>query len=371
MTPSMNRRLLWTTVALLTPALAKPSVAQVLTPPSSEQYPVSDLSLRTHPHTVSPAQPSNSKVTPEHSPTATATNGMEIARVQPHQLEGRMAATLYVRNVPVLTFTGSQSFENINNEVGAGGSERNSAANYVFQKLNEPIWQATAVAAKINQMYLDHVDAKMIKAVWQPEDKSRVDKDATRTVNSGHYLIKVKDTVLAEIDSSTRLPDTISDRAKDALQATNRLRKLIGDAPPLHEISGRQVQLPRDQFIEEIATSLVRLGRMLGFASWYGTQDNGKQTASGEVFSDSELTAAHRDLPFGTKVLVTNRQNGRSVVVRINDRGPYVPDRIIDLSTAAASLLGMLEPGVVPVNVDVLGKAPGDSIAGTHSSKGQ
>ena len=372
-TLSMNQRLLWTTVALLTPALAEPSLSQALTPASKNQvYPVSDVSLRATPHAIPPSRQINPKVTPERSPIGTATNSMGIARVQPHELEGRMAATLYVRNVPVLTFTGSQSFENINNQVGAGGSDRTSTTSYLFQRLNEPIWRATAVAAKINQLYLDNVDAKTIKAVWDPEVKSLADKDAAKTDDSGRYLIKVKDTVLAEIDASTRLPDTISDRAKDALQATNRLRKLIGDAPPLHEISGRQVQLPRDQFIEEIATSLVRIGRMLGFASWYGVQDNGKQTASGEVFNDNELTAAHRDLPFGTRVLVTNRQNGRSVIVRINDRGPYVPDRIIDLSTAAAGLLGMFGPGVVPVNVDILGKQiPGESIVGTHSGKGQ
>ena len=372
-TPSMNQRLLWTTVALLTPALAEPAFSQTSTPTSNNLvYPVSDVSLRANPRAVPPAQQINSKVTPEHLPTGTATNSMGIARVQPHELAGRMAATLYVRNVPVLTFTGSQSFESINNQVGASGSPRNSAANYVFQQLNEPIWRATAVAAKINQVYLDNVDAKTIKAVWDPGVKSLADKEAAKTDDSGRYLIKAKDTVLAEIDASTRLPDTISDRAKDALQATNRLRKLIGDAPPLHEISGRQVQLPRDQFIEEIATSLVRIGRMLGLASWYGVQDNGKQTASGEVFNDNELTAAHRDLPFGTKVLVTNRQNGRSVIVRINDRGPYVPDRIIDLSTAAADLLGMFGPGVVPVNVDILGKqVPGESIVGTRPAKNQ
>ncbi len=93
---------------------------------------------------------------------------------------------------------------------------------------------------------------------------------------------------------------------------------------------------------------------MGGLASWYGFKDNGKDTASGKNFNENELTAAHRSLPFGTKVLVTNLENGRSVIVRITDRGPYIEGRIIDLSTAAAKALGMIQPGVVPVQVDVL-----------------
>lgn len=85
----------------------------------------------------------------------------------------------------------------------------------------------------------------------------------------------------------------------------------------------------------------------IGRASWYVDT----ATASGERFDASAMTAAHRSLPFGTKVLVENLSNGRSVVVRINDRGPYAAGRIIDLSKGAASTLGMLEAGVVQVRV--------------------
>lgn len=91
----------------------------------------------------------------------------------------------------------------------------------------------------------------------------------------------------------------------------------------------------------------AELGR--GKASWYGPGFQGKRTASGERFDMNALTAAHRTLAFGTRVLVRNTRNGREVVVRITDRGPHVRDRIIDLSKAAAAALGMLQDGEAPV----------------------
>jgi rare lipoprotein A len=91
-----------------------------------------------------------------------------------------------------------------------------------------------------------------------------------------------------------------------------------------------------------------------GMASWYGPGFHGKTTSNKEIYDMHDMTAAHRTLPFGTHVMVTNLENGRSVVVRINDRGPFVNDRIIDLSYAAAQQLDMLGPGVVKVRVEVL-----------------
>lgn len=93
-----------------------------------------------------------------------------------------------------------------------------------------------------------------------------------------------------------------------------------------------------------------------GQASHYGYGDglHGRKTASGETFDRNKLTAAHRTLPFGTRCRVTNRSNGRSVVVRINDRGPFVKGRIIDLSWAAAKRIGSDRAGVVNVKVEVL-----------------
>jgi rare lipoprotein A len=90
-----------------------------------------------------------------------------------------------------------------------------------------------------------------------------------------------------------------------------------------------------------------------GKASWYG-QEQGLHTASGERFDATELTAAHRHLPFGTIVRVTNKQNGRSVEVRINDRGPWRGGRIIDVTSAAANILDMKRAGVVPVELEII-----------------
>ena len=94
--------------------------------------------------------------------------------------------------------------------------------------------------------------------------------------------------------------------------------------------------------------------RQVGTASWYGPGFQGRRTANGERFDQNALTAAHRTLPFGTRVRVTNLNNERSVVVRINDRGPFVRGRVIDVSRAAAVRLDMLRAGVVPVRVEAL-----------------
>ena len=91
-----------------------------------------------------------------------------------------------------------------------------------------------------------------------------------------------------------------------------------------------------------------------GMASWYGPGFHGQRSASGEIFSQQELTAAHRTLPFGTTIRVTNLENGKSVVVRINDRGPYAKGRILDLSRAAAKQLKMTKQGKVRVLLSVL-----------------
>ena len=105
-----------------------------------------------------------------------------------------------------------------------------------------------------------------------------------------------------------------------------------------------------------------------GIASWYGEEFDGRPTASGEIFNSALYTAAHPTLPFDTILVVTNSQNNRQVIVRVNDRGPFVPGRIIDLSRAAAEVLDMLSTGTAPVLIEraqittmgtTLGPAPG------------
>jgi rare lipoprotein A len=92
--------------------------------------------------------------------------------------------------------------------------------------------------------------------------------------------------------------------------------------------------------------------RQEGIASWYGKEFDGRPTASGEIYDSSQLTAAHLTLPFGTRVTVTNRQNNKKVTVKINDRGPFVSARVIDVSRAAAELLDMIYTGTAPVLVE-------------------
>lgn len=95
-----------------------------------------------------------------------------------------------------------------------------------------------------------------------------------------------------------------------------------------------------------------------GKLAWYGRKFTGRKTASGEAFNPEALTMAHKTLPFGTRVKITNPKNNKSVTVRVNDRGPTQADRIGDVSYAAARKLGMLKPGVIEAELVVVGAAP-------------
>ena len=111
-----------------------------------------------------------------------------------------------------------------------------------------------------------------------------------------------------------------------------------------------------------------------GRASWYGPHHDGKVTANGERFDMTEMTAAHRSLPFGTIVRVINRSNGETVKVRINDRGPYEGHRIIDLSDAAARAVGIHDKGIASIRLEVFAsdQAPQEADrAATVSPKAQ
>ena len=91
-----------------------------------------------------------------------------------------------------------------------------------------------------------------------------------------------------------------------------------------------------------------------GVASWYGKKFHGRKTASGERYNQNKMTAAHKTLPFGTRVRVKNLDNGKNVVVTINDRGPFKKGRVIDVSRAAAKKLGMINSGIAKVNIKVV-----------------
>jgi rare lipoprotein A len=102
--------------------------------------------------------------------------------------------------------------------------------------------------------------------------------------------------------------------------------------------------------VSHVVSAWTQSGRV----SWYGPGFHGRQTASGEIFNSGDLTMAHRTLPLGSQVRVTNLDNGRSVVLRVNDRGPYVRGRIADLSRAAARRLDFLDDGVVRARIELL-----------------
>lgn len=254
-----------------------------------------------------------------------------IALVETHQFDGHSAATLYVRNIPILTFL-----------EGSGSPEA----------------RAAAVATRLNQLASAGIDANSIVVSWIPE--------------GDRYAIKVGQETLVELDTNTILPDITANPADDALQATNRLRRVMGNAAPLPEIAGRPIEEARSEHRVKVAPKDAPepvMFRMDGWASWYGPGFDGAMSANGEVFDQYALTAAHRDLPFDTLVRVTNLDNGRSVVVRINDRGPFIPGREIDLSAGAAEEIGMLSSGTAPVSIEVLGSPEAATTSETFPKK--
>jgi rare lipoprotein A len=355
----MNQAKIWSVVALSTTVVGLPSVAKAATPDATPD------GTSSHQNTTA----SNDAVKSEKSEIVAKKSESVITQTHTYNLDGREATTLYVRNIPLLTFI-----------------EQEGNANTVDR--------ANTVASKINQLISDKIDPDQISVSWK----------------KGSHIIKVNNEDLVEINSYTRLPDTTNNLAQDALQATNRLRRLAGNAQPLKQISNlvasektvpQQVVKKQEEIVKpqvavkkteqatvkkqesikkteqsaskpediakkrEIAKKLLEKKRSQenakanvrstsrGIASYYGNE-SGNRTATGERFNPNLLTAAHRTLPFGTRVRVTNTRNGNSVIVRINDRGPFIGGRVIDVSTAAAQRLGMIGSGVASVKIEVL-----------------
>lgn len=109
---------------------------------------------------------------------------------------------------------------------------------------------------------------------------------------------------------------------------------------------------------DEAGVALLSLHQLAGIASYYAEEFQGRKTASGEVFEMHDLTAAHRTLPFNTRLRVHNLENNLSVVVRINDRGPFKDNRVIDLSLEAAKRIGLIANGTAPVKLEVVELGP-------------
>jgi rare lipoprotein A len=304
----MKQTQLWSVVALSTTVFGLPSVSRAAT---------------TNGNSTTPDEtPSNDGVNVKKSESLREKliSPDKLIQIHPHNLAGRQATTVYIRNIPFLTFVSQADISN--------SDER-----------------ASAIATKINQLIIDKVDASQITVSWKADS----------------YIIKVNGEELVKIDGkTTRLPDTTNNLSQDALQATNRLRRLIDVAHALNQINS--IPLPPQEPIkqpqqvkkspQQNASREVQ-ATSKGMASYY-SYEGGNRTATGERFNPQGLTAAHRSLPFGTRVRVTNTGNGRSVVVRINDRGPFIRGRVIDLSVSAARELGMISSGVAAVKLEIL-----------------
>ncbi|MBW4641786.1 MAG: septal ring lytic transglycosylase RlpA family protein [Goleter apudmare HA4340-LM2] len=360
----MNQRHLWTIVAFCLTVVGTPSIGRTQTTKGTAQ--------------VSP-QPNNRevvKVGEYQSSTGKSASDAVVTRIHAHSIGSRQAATLFIRNIPVISFLSSKPVASAESKVGAIGDDggvqeyapiaRNSAKvasvgnvaaldNKVSIADNDPVQRAGVIAARINQLIRDGADASQISVSWNGGGGSPVANQAQQKPGD-RYVIKIKGKELVEINDNTRLADSTNNLANDALQATNRLRRLLGNASPINEIANLPSRSPISltNLPQQIA-SRVRLN-FQGIASYYGYDWAGNRTASGKRFNPEGMTAAHRSLPFGTRVRVTNTRNGRSVVVSITDRGPYIRGRIIDLSLGAARVIGMIGSGIAPVKVEVLGR---------------
>jgi rare lipoprotein A len=135
---------------------------------------------------------------------------------------------------------------------------------------------------------------------------------------------------------------------------------LIVACGPRHVVIDRRTPPPEKQEVKKESVKRETYEVQHGVASWYGGEFHGRPTSSGEVYDMYQLTCAHNTFPLGTVVMVTNLENGRSLELKVNDRGPFAKERIIDVSYAAAQMLGMWEKGTALVKVEVI--SPGIEI---------
>lgn len=340
----MNQKLIsGLTAALL--ATSTIGVASVL----AETIPAASQGS-TEPETPRPSSPRSSDTVKLGEQQNTQADD-SIATIHSHEVNGRKAATLYVRSIPVLTFVGQSRNSSTEVKVGEVQATPTQAAKLKYgattpvesstqprqnsSNSSDPIARATAIAARLNQLEREGVDARKITVRWN------------ETKSGDQFVIEANKQTIVAVDPQTMLPDTTRNPEQDALQVANRLRRLLGNAEPLRQVANRPRRAP-----QEVALGPIRF-RVTGMASWYGPGFHGNMSASGERFDQNALTAAHRTLPFGTIVQVTNLDNGRTVSVRINDRGPFSGGRVIDLSAGAARVLGLMDSGVAPVRLEI------------------
>lgn len=268
--------------------------------------------------------------------SATVAIALNQTAIYPHQSGSSTAATLFVNQIPVATFLGEANTANtvITDGFLTPAQIQNGEIPFVTATESDPIWRAAQVAQQISQ--LDPTVAADIALNWDKTQKA--------------YAVQIGEQTLLTVNSKNTLPRTTRNLDQDALGVVNLIRRQVGNAPAL-----TTPNTPRPRPRPSVATSSrSRYNGQRGQASWYGPGFHGRRTANGERYNQNAMTAAHRSLPFGTRVRVTNLNNGRSVVVRINDRGPFIRGRVIDLSRAGAGAIGMISSGVAPVRLEVL-----------------
>ncbi len=261
------------------------------------------------------------------------------------------------------------------------------------------LWRATAAVAVVGQGTNAHMSSGVTQVASTPASCGRL-AAANAKASAKGFTIRVKNVAIGQVPSRPAA-DQVARQIRQAvpeLEANpNGLTPQLGEALAAAQVDGKTVFVlpdvgaaqpksaeashPSQTALQAIAwvnnlrlafggsplepsqVQMVAYGlgetrkTFNGTASWYGPYFHGRQTATGEVFNQNDLTAAHKTLPFGTYLKVRNQLNGKSVVVRINDRGPYIGDRSLDLSYAAAQCLGSAQVGLIPYQATIL--APG------------
>ncbi|MEA5470672.1 septal ring lytic transglycosylase RlpA family protein [Spirulina sp. 06S082] len=343
----MNYKLLGSSIATVLIATSGAAIANTTEVTETQSAEIRDIS------SLNQSAPQNREGSPDEVVAAPATNSSEtnipsraITSIYPHLKDETPAATLYVHRLPLITFLettkeeSAESNKSLGEDIGVvtPAQIREGLVSSVVESEEDPLWRATLAAEKIDRLSVK--DAAKITATWNAERKT--------------YVVHVDETELFTVDDTAILLNSTNNWERDTLQIVNKLRRLTGGAPSL-AIADIETR-PRSIAYAAPTRNYSVQSEQRGMASWYGGYFHGRRSASGERYNQNAMTAAHKTLPFGTQVRVTNLNNGQTAIVRINDRGPFVRGRIIDLSRAAASSLGMLGSGVAPVKVEILGQ---------------
>lgn len=190
--------------------------------------------------------------------------------------------------------------------------------------------------------------ASRLEELFDDDDK-QINPDSILPAKEGDMAcVRIDGTVL-KFDLPTSIDGEAAPQSPQdtSLKICNMLREALGGS----QLPSNFFKAPEAVDPENVATTGEKFS---GHASWYGGKFHGRRTSAGERFDQDSLTAAHRSLPFGTKLLVMNRRTGDKCVVKVNDRGPFVHDRVIDVSRGAARQLNMISSGVAMVDVFIL-----------------